>query len=519
MSPKTNNSCPILVVDDDQMLAESLSDILKLSGYEVAVADSAETAIDLVCTKKICAPSLVLVDLKLPGMDGLELMEQLKKCLPILEYIILTGYASKETAIAAVSAGAYGFIEKPYDIDQLLVTVRHAIEKQQSDNQLRLFRELIDHAGDAVFIIDPQTAQFVDVNATASKFLGYSRDEFLKMKIMDIEVSFFGKDDWKDHVTRLMQKKTMFVEGKQKCKDGSTFPIEANISYNIVGNKHLILANVRNITDRKKLAEKEKAAIEAHARAKAERARADELGAAYEALKGTQATLVQTEKLLALGEMSAGVAHELNSPLAGVLSLMRMGLKDKKTKGEEYEDLKDMEEACTHMANIIRDLTDFSHAATGIRSALDINEIIDKTLGFSAGLMEKRGIKIIKNYDAKLPKVLADKSQMQQIVINMITNARDAIEGRGQFTIRTGVVKKKKKSFVEMSFADTGCGIKKDDFENIFDPFFTTKRPGGGVGLGLSICHTIVKNHGGEIIIESEEGKGTTVRIRIPVTP
>jgi len=252
--------------------------------------------------------------------------------------------------------------------------------------------------------------------------------------------------------------------------------------------------------------------------AERESAKADELEKAYHELRDTQMMLVQSEKLSALGELGAGVAHELNSPLAGVLSLIRTYLKEKDPGSEEYQDLKDMQEACEHMAKIIKDFSTFTRKSTGELTDVNITDVIESTLSFSARQIEKQGIKIEKDYDNNLPLIKGDESQLRQVVLNMVTNARDAISGEGTLKIVTRKSNTDKGQFVEIEFSDTGVGISKEDIGRIFDPFFTTKRPGKGVGLGLSITHTIVKNHNGEILVDSEVGKGSTFIIRLPVT-
>ena len=230
-------------------------------------------------------------------------------------------------------------------------------------------------------------------------------------------------------------------------------------------------------------------------------------------IRNMQAMLVQSEKLSSLGQLGAGIAHELNSPLTGLLMLIRSYKKEKDPNTEEYQDLKEMQEACEHMAKIIRDLNDFTRVSTEDMVELNCNEVIETTLGFSAHELNKKGIRLEKLFDENIPLVRGNKSQLQQVVINMITNAGDAISGKGIFKITTRSVTTDNGTFVQMIFSDTGCGISKDMLGNIFDPFFTTKRPGRGIGLGLSITYTIIKNHNGEILVDSEPGRGTEFTI------
>ncbi|OGP64658.1 MAG: hypothetical protein A3K22_00005 [Deltaproteobacteria bacterium RBG_16_42_7] len=306
-----------------------------------------------------------------------------------------------------------------------------------------------------------------------------------------------------------------------KTKAGGVIPVSfsGSVMRGKEGEMVGIVGIARDMREIKSLLQKEKKlAAEAEESAERERAKAMELGKAYKELRNTQTMLIQSEKLSALGQMGAGVAHELNSPLAGVLSLIRTYTKGKNPDSEEYQDFKDMEEACEHMAKIIRDLSTFTRKSTGEFTDINITEIIESTLSFSGRQIERQGIKIDKNYDNNLPLIKGDESQLRQVVLNIVTNARDAISGDGTLKITTRKSHTDKGQFIEMEFSDTGVGINKEDIGKIFNPFFTTKRPGKGVGLGLSVTHTIVENHNGEILVDSEPGKGSTFTIRLPVT-
>ncbi len=233
-------------------------------------------------------------------------------------------------------------------------------------------------------------------------------------------------------------------------------------------------------------------------------------------LRDMQAMLVQSEKLSAVGQLGAGVAHELNNPLAGIMSLVKTYLKKKEPGTREHELLLDMQKASQHMAKIVRDLGDFSKQSSGDFDRLDCNEVIESALSFSTFQLKKKGVKLQIAYADDLPEVLGDKSHLQQVVINFLTNAADAMNEGGIFKITTSTIERNGQKFAQMEFADNGMGIEPDILEKIFDPFFTTKRPGGGTGLGLSITHTIVKNHKGDIRVDSKPGQGTMFTVTLP---
>jgi len=231
-----------------------------------------------------------------------------------------------------------------------------------------------------------------------------------------------------------------------------------------------------------------------------------------EELLRSQAQLIQSEKLSAMGQMAGGLAHELNSPLAGLMPMIKI-YRDKEEKdSKRHKELSLMLEACKYMAKIVRDFSSFSRESKGIFSELNVNEVIDDTLGFSAGRIKQQGIKLIKEYENELPKVHGEKTELQQVILNMITNALDAMTDAGKLRIRTDIIKDN----VIMEFIDNGAGIGKEYLNNIFDPFYTTKKPGKGTGLGLSISYKIIEKHGGNISVESEPEKETKFTIYLP---
>ncbi|MBI4682992.1 MAG: PAS domain S-box protein [Nitrospirae bacterium] len=232
-------------------------------------------------------------------------------------------------------------------------------------------------------------------------------------------------------------------------------------------------------------------------------------------LRKSQSRLIQSEKFSAMGQLAAGLAHELNSPLAGLLPLLEKYRRKAEKGSEAYNELTLMLKAGEHMAKIVRDFGSFSRDDKGALVELGLNEMIEDTLNFSAGQLKKRGIKIIREYAEGLPPVNADRTGLQQVVLNVVANARDAMPGGGEFLIKTGFTEEGNN--VTMEFTDNGQGISEEVLDKIFDPFFTTKKHGDGVGLGLSVSYGIIKKHNGEISVESTQGKGTTFTVVLPV--
>ncbi len=231
-------------------------------------------------------------------------------------------------------------------------------------------------------------------------------------------------------------------------------------------------------------------------------------------LKISQDQLIQSEKLSAMGQLSAGLAHELNSPLTGLISLIRK-YRDKAEKdSEEHSHMKLMSRACEHMAKIVKDFGSLSRKSKGQFIELNINDIIESTLSFIASQFKLKAIKIHKEYADELPEIRGNKTELQQVVLNILTNAKDSIHEGGDLHIKTNI--SEDKNNLIMQFIDNGYGIKTKYLSKIFDPFFTTKPHGEGVGLGLSVAYGIIKNHGGDIKVSSEFSKGTSFSVFLP---
>ena len=231
-----------------------------------------------------------------------------------------------------------------------------------------------------------------------------------------------------------------------------------------------------------------------------------------EALRAAQAEAVRGEKLASVGLLAAGVAHELNNPLTGVLTFSSLMRKKMPAGSQDAEDLDLVIRETKRCAAIIRRLLDFAREKTPEKQFADLNALIQETVRIVERPAHLADIQIRLELDPALPKVWVDADLIKQVVMNILVNAQHAIEHQGTITIRTRAVDGK----VQFSVADTGCGIAERDLQRIFDPFFTTKGVGKGTGLGLSVSHGIVQAHGGTIEVESRPGEGSTFRVTLP---
>ncbi|MGB2690423.1 MAG: ATP-binding protein [Desulfobacterales bacterium] len=243
---------------------------------------------------------------------------------------------------------------------------------------------------------------------------------------------------------------------------------------------------------------------------------------AYQDLKEVQEQIVWTEKLASLGKLAATIAHEINNPLAGVLNYIRLIIKQLSRNRFTHEKLEDisrylkiMESETARCGEIVKDLLAFARRTKITMESNNIEDIINKTLNLISHELEMKELQLKKNIAPNLPKVKCDFKQIQQVLLNLMYNASEAMPSGGTLTI-TANRANGAKALLEVTISDTGCGISEKDMENIFEPFFTTKEEGKGVGLGLSVVYGIIAKHNGTIAVESEPGKGSTFTIRLP---
>jgi signal transduction histidine kinase len=243
---------------------------------------------------------------------------------------------------------------------------------------------------------------------------------------------------------------------------------------------------------------------------------------AYQDLKEVQEQIVWTEKLASLGKLAATIAHEINNPLAGVLNYIRLIMKQLSRDRFSHEKLEDisrylkiMESETARCGEIVKDLLAFARRTKITMESNSIEDIINKTLNLISHELEMKELQLKKNITPNLPKVKCDFKQIQQVLLNLMYNASEAMPNGGTLTI-TANRSNGAKALLEVAISDTGCGISEKDMENIFEPFFTTKEEGKGVGLGLSVVYGIIARHNGTISVESEPGKGSTFKVRLP---
>jgi signal transduction histidine kinase len=220
----------------------------------------------------------------------------------------------------------------------------------------------------------------------------------------------------------------------------------------------------------------------------------------------------QTEKLTSLGLLAAGVAHEVNTPLAVISNYIQMLAKQMPEEDPRHSIIEKIVKQTFRASEIVNNLLNFSRTGAGEVANVDVNKVVEETLSLVAHPMKTSQIRVVKRLDDALPSVRGSANKLQQVFLNLFLNARDAMPGGGMLEVKTLA----HNGSVEIEIVDTGGGIPREHIHKIFDPFFTTKATGRGTGLGLSVSYGIIKEHAGKIDVRSTPGKGTSFHVEFP---
>jgi nitrogen fixation negative regulator NifL len=392
------------------------------------------------------------------------------------------------------------------------ITEKARAEKALQASELR-YRRLFESAKDGILILDADSGQIVDVNPFLIETLSYSKEELV------------GKELWEIGVFKnIVASKAAFIKlQQQEFIRYETLPLETrggevkqvefvSNSYRVNGSR-VIQCNIRDITERKQ-AEVELTA----ANQRLERALA-ELQAKRDELASMTQQLWQASKLATMGELAASIAHELNNPLATVSLRTENLLMQMPEDPDQRKPLEIIAQEVDRMASLVNNLLQFSRRSHRQVSTVDPREEIANSVEFVHYHLRTHKIEVARDFAESLPTILADRQQLRQLFLNLLTNASDAMPEGGKVTVRAEPGVLADAEAVAIEFADTGEGIAAENMEKIWDPFFTTKPEGKGTGLGMGICRRIVEDHGGTIDIQSEGvERGTTVRIVLPAS-
>ena len=389
-------------------------------------------------------------------------------------------------------------------------------EIEQKDRELKSAKSFTDNIIKSmknVLLVCDEKGKIKLINQAGLSLLGYEAHELTGQKVDEVFAdSAKSKKVIKKSICPHGESEgTLDLESVFIAKSGVKIPMAISCSTlkddneNVIGTV-LVAQDLRNIKDLIRKAAKA---------AQAYRIKALELEKAYNELQQLQSHLVQAEKLAYLGKLAAGIAHEINNPLTSVLGIASFLLKKMSEDDPMNEDFQLIVEETKRCKRIVEDLLEFSRQREPEKSPADINKIIEESLVIIEKQHFFHNISIIKKFCDQLPEVMIDKSQIKQVFMNMILNAYDAMPDGGALTVETALTDDGK--FIDIKFIDTGTGILEADIPRLFDPFFTTKGKAKGVGLGLSVSHSIITRHGGDISVASTVGQGSTFTIKLPV--
>jgi PAS domain S-box-containing protein len=364
---------------------------------------------------------------------------------------------------------------------------------------------VLDAAPDGMLIVDVH-GTIVLANRQAHVMFGYGASELVgqRVEMLMPEGLRAGHAAHRDAYVRAPRTRPMGsgLELLARRKTGEEFPVEISLSPMATPDGVVVIAAVRDITERKRIEADLRALNEDLARKHEEAERAALALAARRA-----------EKLAALGTLAAGLAHELNNPI-GIMSsrIQVMLMEGEGLPAHVREDLEVLHRQTQRVARITQGLLTFARSSAGERTPIDLNHIVRETLLLAENQIVKGGVKVTADLAPDLPAILGDADTLQQVMLNLVTNARDAVDTGGEIRIETR--RRDSDRTIELVVADTGRGIAPEDLTRIFDPFFTTKP--SGTGLGLSLTHGIVREHGGTIDVESAPGRGTRFILAFP---
>lgn len=361
------------------------------------------------------------------------------------------------------------------------------------------FRSLIEQGVDAFFLHDDE-GRIVNVNQSACESLGYSREELLSMTVADIDGDSVPRQDRENLWQQLLPGAAATLTTNHKRRDGTIFPVEVRLGILEMDGKRFVMALARDISAR--LAEqKERLSIEMQ--------------------------LQQAQKMESIGTLAGGIAHDFNNILSAVIGFTELTMMQTKENASVQENLTQIRNAADRATNLVRQILTFSRKQQQETLPLQISLVVKEALKLLRASIPST-IKINQDIDAD-GTVLADPTQIHQLVMNLCTNAYHAMQDSGgilsvnlheiiidQALIDSGV-ELPPGHYLKLSVSDSGCGITPETMAKIFEPYFTTKEKERGTGLGLAVVHGIVKSHHGRITVYSEPGHGTTFNIYLPM--
>jgi len=478
----------IVLIDDEEDIREVLSVSLQDAGFRVKTAADGTAGIQL-CRE--FAPQIVITDIRMPGMDGLQVLATLKQTTPQIEVIVATAFGEMDLAIRALQLDASDFITKPISDAALHLALRRAadrfaakkqlqdytllLEKEKAETSQQLLkniafqRNLIESSMDGILACD-ESGVVLTFNRSMETMLGYAKADALHAMTM---AQFFAAGEYERFQEELSAEmyggrdRLALYETRLLEKSGREIPVQVSAAL-LFDHKQPagLVCFFRDLREIRKL----------------EREISD------------QARILHQDKMMSLGRLAASVIHEINNPLSGILNYLRLMKRvlgqgplaeDRQEKFQRYLDL--VENETQRCSQIVSSLLSFSRVSPPAFGRIQIDELLTRCVLLSRHKLDLSNIRLETDIPSDLPPVQGDFNQLQQCVINLIFNAIDAMPDGGTLFLNGHVDEGRK--LVTVTVKDTGRGISAPDLPHIFEPFFTTKNEGYGVGLGLSTVY------------------------------
>jgi PAS domain S-box-containing protein len=490
-----------LIIEDSEDDALLLVRALQRSGYELTY-ERADTAAAMNAALDKQAWDIIIADYTMPEFSGLAALALMKQRGLDLPFLIVSGSIGEDIAVTAMKAGAHDYIMKS-NLMRLIPAVERELReaevrraRQQAEETLGLLESGVQQLEEAIVITTanfaPPGPRIVYVNAAFIKMTGYAREEVFGNTLALLQGSKAEQFILEDLQARLSKGESVSKETTNYRKDGSEFISEWHIApiRNQQGTITHLVSIQRDITERR--------------RAEAE-------------LQQQRGALHQSEKLATMGQLLAGVAHELNNPLSVVMgqaALLQQSIRSKR----QMERADKIVQAAERCARIMNNFLALARQRPPERHPVHLNQVVREAVELLAYPLRVDSVEMCFDLAAELPVLRADSHQLHQVVVNLVSNAHQAMREMPlprRLTLATGVAASGGRAWLEVR--DTGPGIAPEVRERIFEPFFTTKPPGVGTGLGLSLCQGIVEGHGGMICIVRSEGPGAVFRVELPV--
>ncbi|MFQ6026502.1 MAG: response regulator [Dehalococcoidia bacterium] len=495
----------VLIIDDELPVRESIELALRRQGYRLLFAENGEKGLSLA---RETTPTTIILDLRMPVMDGLQFLAELN-LRPSDPYsvIVLTGHGDGQEVEACYEMGVTSFLRKPFNVSEIRGAVKNGIalkqhaqhlgelvrdrtseleqeiqERKRVESEVRRINEfnerLIASIPTALAVLRGEERMVVSVNRTfcqafgldSASVEGKSITESLALEGLEEVIRETLRAEWPKnqeemhYTTPNGSERWFMVSATPLCEEAEAL---------------LVLID---ITEQRQQQEK----------------------------------LQETGRLASIGELAAGVAHEVNNPLTSILGFTHLILLEDVPEPIR-DDLEKIRSETERAGKIVQNLLSFARKHEPEQQYMDLTSILERALELKSFDFRNANIQLKRELSPDLPSTMVDEHQLIQVIMNVITNAEQAMnkyQGRGELIVRTSHTVDR----IRLSISDDGPGIPQETLPKIFEPFFTTKEVGVGTGLGLSICYGIIQQHGGDIWAESVPGHGTTFHFELPVT-